>query len=486
MITVLTPGFDVLLDHWRLSEHCDADITLMVGQARQPTRDALVCGGSDDAAALYSFDNGARLFARVRRSTDVPVGHEVLMRLRDERGDIHALITRDVANNVIHVPFVFDEAVHGFEREQYAEGLGLGVPPWLLRAYYGLKRVIPRAAVRELRSLFARRTDYASRFPAWPMEDSLEHMRGLFVRLLMQLLGRESLQFIWFWPHASEYCLVLTHDVETASGRDMIERFIEIEGGMGLRSSYNVVPADYDTPDSLIARIWGSSCEVGVHGWTHDGLLFSDRDIFIERVEAMRAVAAKWKAVGFRSPATHRKYEWFSAMGFEYDSSAPDSDPFEPQAGGCLSIFPFFVDDVVEIPITMPQDHTLFALLRAQDWSMWDRKARAVIGRHGVVCMLAHPDEMAGYAGNPEVIPIYRDFLAHLCGRSQRVWNPLPCELSRWWRARREARLITRNGGAVIAEGDSAMAIGTLRLVGDELLVLPPDFPIEAERACAG
>jgi hypothetical protein len=486
MITVRTPGFGVLLEHWKLSEHCDADITLMVGQASNSTRDALVCCGGDDAAALYSFESGPRLFARVRRTTDTPEGHEVLAHLRDERGEIHALITRDIARNVIHVPFVFDEAVHGFEREHYAEGLGLGVPPWLLRAYYGIKRVVPRGAVRELRSAFARRADYGSRFPAWPMEDSLEHLRGLFVRLLLQLVGEQSLPFIWFWPQASEYCLVLTHDVETSSGRDMIERFIEIEGGMGLRSSYNVVPADYETPDSLIAEIWGASCEVGVHGWTHDGLLFSDSDIFTERVEAMRAVAAKWKAVGFRSPATHRKYEWFSAMGFEYDSSAPDSDPFEPQAGGCLSVFPFFVDDVVEIPITMPQDHTLFALLRATDWSAWDHKARAIIGRHGVVCMLAHPDEMSGYAGNAAVLPVYRDFLEHLCGLPQRVWNPLPGELSRWWRARRDARLVTREGCAEIVGGDNAMAIGTLRLVADELLVLPPDCPTKEERACAG
>jgi hypothetical protein len=35
----------------------------------------------------------------------------------------------------------------------------------------------------------------------------------------------------------------------------------------------------------------------------------------------MREFATRWNAVGFRSPATHRVWEWMPLLGFHYDSS---------------------------------------------------------------------------------------------------------------------------------------------------------------------
>ena len=61
-------------------------------------------------------------------------------------------------------------------------------------------------------------------------------------------------------------------------------------------------------------------------------------------------------------------------LGFDYDSSYPDTDPFEPAAGGCCTWLPFFNGDLVELPITLPQDHTLFVILR-RDSRLWLEKA---------------------------------------------------------------------------------------------------------------
>ena len=51
----------------------------------------------------------------------------------------------------------------------------------------------------------------------------------------------------------------------------------------------------------------------------------------------MRAYAERWEAVGFRSPATHRDWELMPLLGVDYDSSSPDTDPFEPKSGGCCT-----------------------------------------------------------------------------------------------------------------------------------------------------
>ena len=51
------------------------------------------------------------------------------------------------------------------------------------------------------------------------------------------------------WPAGKDYALLLTHDVETAVGRDNIEELRAPERERGFRSSWNFVPERYDTPE---------------------------------------------------------------------------------------------------------------------------------------------------------------------------------------------------------------------------------------------
>jgi hypothetical protein len=479
VIRAVTPGFRRALDFWQVhSEGPGRDVTLTVVDDldQRGLRDAVVCAAGRGEPGLHVLSDGARLYARVRPVAEVPSGWESLAAIRDHGGRTVSHIMRDRIANVVYVPFVFDEAIEGFEFERYTSALGGRIPPAMLSAYYRVKPIIPRALVRELRSMAARRADHGARFPRWPLEDSLERLRGLFALLVLEVAGVDSMPFTWFWPDGHDYCLLATHDVETASGRDNIERFIERERGMGIRSSFNLVPGDYVVPDSLVSRIRAEGFEVGVHGWTHDGLLFSDWAIFTERVRKMREIAGVWGATGFRSPATHRRYDWFHALGFDYDASAPDSDPYEPQSGGCLSLFPFFVGDVLEIPITMPQDHTLFGLLKESGGEIWSVKAGEIVRRNGCVCMLTHPDPMRGYAGSEEVMAHYFRFLEERLSAPESAWNALPCELSAWWRARRDAGA---GDGGFSRPGDGAeaagMRLGTLRREEGRLVIEPPE-----------
>ena len=41
------------------------------------------------------------------------------------------------------------------------------------------------------------------------------------LRLSMQVNGVQKIPFIWFWPEGAPNCLIMTHDVETAAGRDL-------------------------------------------------------------------------------------------------------------------------------------------------------------------------------------------------------------------------------------------------------------------------
>jgi peptidoglycan/xylan/chitin deacetylase (PgdA/CDA1 family) len=172
-------------------------------------------------------------------------------------------------------------------------------------------------------------------------------------------------------------------------------------------------------------------CEVGVHGLHHDGRDLESLEVLRERLPAIRSYARRWGAVGFRAPATQRTWAWMPLLGFEYDSSSPDSDPYEPIPGGCCSWLPFFNEGMVELPITLPQDHTLFAILGHRDGSLWIDKARRIRDRGGMALILTHPD----YARDPVLLEAYRSLLALVQG-DETAWHALPREVSDWWRRR--------------------------------------------------
>ena len=131
-----------------------------------------------------------------------------------------------------------------------------------------------------------------------------------------------------------------------------------------------------------------------------------------------------------------------------YDSSFPDSDPFEPQPGGCCSIFPFRFGDVVELPVTLAQDHTLFVILGERTPRLWVEKTAWIARHHGLVNLITHPD----YLTDPALLAIYDEFLAYL--RSwEEAWHALPREVAAWWRVRDELTCEADEHGGVRITG---------------------------------
>jgi hypothetical protein len=118
-------------------------------------------------------------------------------------------------------------------------------------------------------------------------------------------------------------------------------------------------------------------------------------------------------------------------LGFDYDSSYPDTDPYEPMPGGCCSWLPFFNGDTVELPVTLAQDHTAFVLLGEQDERLWREKADVLAARGGIACLITHPDYML----DEPRLDAYRRFLAAYA-TDPTVWCALPRDVSAWWRAR--------------------------------------------------
>jgi hypothetical protein len=303
-----------------------------------------------------------------------------------------------------------------------------------MRTYYRVRPALPRAVQIAARRGFARVQARRS-FPRWPVEQGLHALYDFLFAELTRLAGTEVPR-IAAWPNGFRWALVLTHDVETAVGYENIGRLRAIEEAMGYRSSWNLVPRRYAISDQVVADLHSAGFEVGVHGLYHDGRDLESEETLRERLPEIRAYAERWQAVGFRSPATHRRWDLMPMLGFDYDSSYPDTDPFEPQSGGCCSWFPFANRDLVELPITLPQDHTLFTILRRDNASDWLTKAERIRAAGGMALLITHPDYMLDGPG-----PVaYERFLAEYRGDAT-AWKALPKDVSAWWRRRAASTL---------------------------------------------
>ncbi|HYJ22166.1 MAG TPA: hypothetical protein VEW07_09110 [Solirubrobacterales bacterium] len=335
--------------------------------------------------------------------------------------------------------------VRHFLEERYRGERGRSLPT---RAYYGVKPLLPRRLQIAMRRLYARRQARVE-FPRWPIEPLLvdHRRRELASRAAERENGRVPL--IASWPEGRHSAAILTHDVEGSAGVANVRRIIEIERRHGFVSSWNFVAEWYPIEPGLLDHVRASGCEVGLHAVKHDCKLFSSRDSFESELPAIHRYLEEWAAAGFRSPATHRNPDWMPELGALYDSSFPDTDPFEPQAGGCCSILPFFLGDLVELPITLVQDHTLWEILRHETIDLWTEKSDWIAANGGLINLITHPD----YMDTPARLRMYEEFLEYLSGLPG-CWQALPREVAAWWRLRDQLQLVEDEAGAeILGEG---------------------------------
>jgi len=342
-----------------------------------------------------------------------------------------AAIWRDTDGNVF-LPFDPGEVMRLFWSEGYRDvrrsALAAASRAAALRGYYLARPALPRSVQLALRRRFTR-LQAASPFPKWPIEDSLHDFYDWLFALIADL-ANGPVPFLSLWPAGRSWALVLTHDVETAAGLRDMNLLRTAERARGYRSSWNFVGARYQVDDESVRSLQDDGCEIGVHGLRHDGRDLAGR-FMDERLPAMWEHASRWNAVGFRSPATHRNWELMHRLGFDYDSSYTDTDPYEPQPGGCCTFLPYFNHGTVELPITLPQDHTLFTILQHADAGLWLQKAGHIRDRGGMVLVLTHPD----YAHDQRLADGYRALLGTFADDGT-AWRALPREVAAWWRGR--------------------------------------------------
>jgi peptidoglycan/xylan/chitin deacetylase (PgdA/CDA1 family) len=313
-----------------------------------------------------------------------------------------------------------------------------------LDVFYRVKRFIPRGAQLVARRVLVRR-QLSTPFPRWPFDASLVEL------VRQQIAPAGEARFEWFWPEGRRFAFILTHDVESGDGLRLAVELADIEQERGFRSSFNIVADGYPIDWGVVRELQDRGFEIGVHGIHHDRSLFESRESFERQLPLLRNAAQRFGAVGFRSPATHRVIDWLPELPVEYDCTVPHSDPFEPQPGGCCSPWPYFIGDLVELPYTLPQDHTLFTLLRQRGVDLWLDQVEQLARVGGLAQSVSHPD--TGYLGDAPRRALFVKFLDVMRSRGD-AWHALPREIGDWWRDR-DAGTAPTVAGVVRAGGST-------------------------------
>ncbi|MEO8268797.1 MAG: hypothetical protein ABI557_03690 [Aureliella sp.] len=346
--------------------------------------------------------------------------------------DYHTQLKTPSSLERLKLRFAFDGRIGDLLRQCFykdAENWRLSTS---FRLYYQIRRWIP---------LMLRQRMQQSRNRTLPVGDDWYRQPDFLDRWALAL--KEDLQsgptpLIHPWPDGYSHSAIVTHDIETLEGVSRVERLASLEEKLGIRSAWYFVPAKYKIDSGLLDDLRARGHEVGVHGYNHDGQLFSSKRLFQQRTIKINAIARAWQATGFRAPMMHRQLSWMQSLEFNYDASCFDIDPFQAMPGGVGGVWPFIVGSLVELPCTLPQDHTLFVTLQQQSTDVWRDKLELIRKLRGMAMCIVHPD----YLSTPKNWDLHRELLELMLSADD-AWHCLPHQAAIWWRQRDQSQVVS-------------------------------------------
>src|SRR6266404_2853398 len=349
-----------------------------------------------------------------------------------------------IENNSCILPFDPDELVENLRFERY-----IGAMPAVRRSvtsavgrktYYAMRPFLPTSVRKHLQRMALRGWDQA-RFPGWPIDQTVDRLLDEMMACAIRANSGQPIPFIWFWPDGYSSCATMTHDVETAAGRDFCATLMDLDDTFGIKSSFQVIPeVRYEVSDEFLRTLRERGFEINVHDFNHDGDLFRNREEFLRRVARINDYGRKFRSVGYRSGVLYRNLDWYEFLDCSYDMSVPNVGHLDPQRGGCCTTKPYFIGKILEIPVVATQDYTLFNILRQYSMELWEQEIELVLEQNGLISFIVHPDYLLEKRAR-EVYSTLLSRLAQLRGQSK-LWIPLPRELNDWWRSRNEMRLV--------------------------------------------
>ncbi|MBW2975622.1 hypothetical protein KY366_07925 [Candidatus Woesearchaeota archaeon] len=231
------------------------------------------------------------------------------------------------------------------------------------------------------------------------------------------------------WPGRRKYAVILSHDVDSGwiFRNSNFKKFSGIEEKYGFRSSWHIVTGKYTLDMGILEHLESAGHEIAFHGYKHDSKL-----AFIKKKEIeKRFLKSLWflkrfKVRGVRTPRLSKTKKFYnvSERFFSYDSSFTTVS--------CYTVFPFFIGNLCELPITLPVD-TEFLGNKDKDsiLSALTERWEYIRKVGGLVSFSTHPEPHL--AGNKFWLEIYDRFLKKV-SEDPLAWKTTPKDVDGWYR----------------------------------------------------
>jgi len=353
-----------------------------------------------------------------------------------------------VRNEETHCVLPFDptEIANNLRHERYVDRAP--VPGWksvVRKVYYSLRPALPVSIRRHLQKQWLQGWDKKP-FPRWPVDLTVDRLFERLMLLMLHASPQSRIPFIWFWPEGKSSCSIMTHDVETLAGLNFAGELMDINDSYGIKSSFQVIPdARYVASTEARSSIEKRGFEVNVHDLKHDGHLFDTHEQFVKSAARINEFIHQFGSKGYRSGVLYRNLDWYTEFKFSYDMSVPNVAHLDPQPGGCCTVMPYFIGDILELPVTTTQDYSLFHVLQTFSQDLWKDQIARIMRQHGLVSFIVHPD----YLDTIEAKNTYKQLLHHLSTLREEkdLWIGLPRDVDAWWRQRHQMKLVPDGSG---------------------------------------
>ena len=130
---------------------------------------------------------------------------------------------------------------------------------------------------------------------------------------------------------------------------------------------------------------------------------------------------------------------------------------------------PYFIDNILEIPVTMTQDYSLFNVIGTYSENLWLEQINMIMQQYGLISFIVHPD----YLDSSEARNAYIALLGTLAKlrETSALWIALPGEVDSWWRQRNEMNLVAgASGWSIEGSGSERARVAYARLNNDQVV----------------
>ena len=263
----------------------------------------------------------------------------------------------------------------------------------------------------------------------------LDALRYILINAMENLSGRKIPRRMW---NGKRYASMITHDIDTYRGLQRAGPIKKMEEKYDIPSTWYVPSKQYPL-DTEIINTLANYGEVGAHGTRHDGEL--TRIPEQKLVKSLREAKSALENIidcaveGFRAPLLQHSPTILRGLreaDYNYDSSIPTWEPKHPRtmrSHGLGTVFPIFLDSIIEIPVSVVQDHQMLSVLGMgpkETMAAWLSMIATIREIGGCCVLLSHPEYELFDNSN---IAIYEDLL-NILTSDQKSWKTTPRELT--------------------------------------------------------